>query len=70
MSNRLYDALKKIALVVLPATATFVFSLSSLFHWEWGEIAVGVITAVDTFLGALIGVSTAQYNKNKENDDE
>lgn len=70
MSNRLYDILKKIALVVLPATATFVFSLSAIFNWAWGETAVGVITAVDTFLGALLGISTAQYNKVQKNEDK
>lgn len=69
LPSKLYDWLKWVCVILLPATATLVFSLSAIFHWEWGEIAVGVITAVDTFLGALIGVSTAQYNKNKENED-
>ena len=69
LPSKLYDWLKWICVILLPATATLVFSLSAIFHWEWGEIAVGVITAVDTFVGALIGVSTAQYNKVKKDDD-
>ncbi len=69
LPSRLYDWLKWVCVILLPATATLVFSLSAIFCWEWGEIAVGVITAVDTFVGALIGVSTAQYNKVKKDDD-
>ena len=69
LPSKLYDWLKWVCVILLPATATLVFSLSAIFEWEWGEIAVGVITAVDTFLGALIGVSTAQYNKSKETED-
>ena len=69
LPSKLYDWLKWVCVILLPATATLVFSLSAIFHWEWGEIAVGVITAVDTFIGALIGVSTAQYNKVKKDDD-
>ena len=69
MSNRLYDILKWICVILLPATGTLIFSLGSIFEWGWAGTCVGVITAVDTFLGALIGVSTAQYNKSKENED-
>lgn len=69
ISNKVYDVLKWICLVCIPAFSTFLFSLSCIFHWDWGEIAVGVLTAVDTFLGALIGVSTVQYNKGQKDED-
>lgn len=70
LPSRLYDWLKWVCVILLPACATLIFSLGQIFEWGWAGIVVGVIEAVDFFIGALIGVSTAQYNKNKENDDE
>ena len=61
--NKIYDVLKWICVILLPACGTLLFTLGEIFGWAWGGTAVGVITAADTFLGALIGVSTAQYNK-------
>ena len=63
MSNRLYDVLKWIALIALPAVGTLYFALSSIWGLPYGEEIVGTITAIDVFLGALLGISTAQYNK-------
>ena len=65
MSNKVYDILKWVALVVLPATATLYFALSGIWGFPYGEQIVGTITAIDTFLGALLGISA--YNYNKEN---
>lgn len=67
LSDKTYTVLKWISLIFLPAVGALIFSLSSIFQWSWGETAVGVITAVDTFLGALIGVSTLDYNKRNNN---
>lgn len=67
-SNSMYDALKFIAQIVLPAIGTLYFALASIWNLPYGEEIVGTITAVDAFLGALLGVSTAQYNKNKDGD--
>ena len=64
-SNRIYDLLKKIALIWLPAVGTLYFSLAQIWGFPYGEEIVGTITAIDLFLGALLGISTAQYNKNK-----
>ena len=66
MSNKVYDVLKWIAMVCLPAIGTLYFVLAGIWGFPYGEEIVGTITAVDTFLGVLLGVSTAQYNKNKE----
>ena len=66
MSNRVYDILKWIALVVLPALGTLYFALAGIWNFPYGEQVVGTIMAIDTFLGALLGISTVQYNKNKE----
>lgn len=64
MSNRVYDILKYVAQIVLPAIATLYFALSQIWGLPYGEQIVGTITAIDCFLGALLGISTAQYKKN------
>lgn len=63
MSNKLYDILKFIAQIVLPALGTLYFALSKIWGLPYGEEIVGTISAIDIFLGALLGISTAQYNK-------
>lgn len=66
MSNKVYDILKYIAQIVLPALATLYFALSAIWGFPYGEQIVGTITAIDAFLGALLGISTAQYKKKNE----
>lgn len=66
LSNKTYDVLKFIAQIVLPALGTLYFALASIWGLPYGEQIVGTIAAIDTFLGALLGLSTAQYNKMKE----
>ena len=69
LSNKAYNVLKWIAIVALPAIGTLYFTLSGIWGFPYGEQIVGTITAVETFLGVVIGISTAQYNKaNKAND--
>ena len=63
MSNKVYDILKFIALIVLPALGTLYFALCKIWGLPYGEEIVGTITAIDTFLGALLGISSVQYNK-------
>lgn len=63
LSNEVYDILKFIAQIVLPALGTLYFALAGIWNWPYGEQIVGTITAVDAFLGALLGISTAAYNK-------
>lgn len=63
MSSKTYDVLKWIAMVVLPAVATLYFALAGIWGFPYGEEIVGTITAVDTFLGVVLGISTAQYKK-------
>lgn len=67
LSNRTYDILKWVAQIVLPALGAFYFALSSIWGLPYGEQIVGTITAVDALLGALLGISTAQY-KAKDNE--
>ena len=63
IDNKVYDVLKYIAQIVLPAIATLYFALSKIWGLPYGEEIVGTITAVDCFLGALLGISTLNYNK-------
>lgn len=66
MKNKTYDILKWIALVALPALATLYFALSGIWGFPYGEQIVGTITAIDTFLGALLGISSINYAKKGE----
>jgi hypothetical protein len=64
MNNKLYDILKYVAQIVLPALATLYFALSKIWGLPYGEEIVGTISAIDVFLGALLGISTKMYLKN------
>ena len=66
LTNKTYDTLKWIAQIVLPALGALYFGLSQIWGLPFGEEVVGTIAVVDTFLGALLGISTAQYNKTKD----
>jgi hypothetical protein len=63
LDKKVYDVLKYIAQIVLPAIATFYFALSQIWGLPYGEEIVGTISAIDVLLGALLGISTMQYNK-------
>lgn len=63
MSNKVYDSLKWVAQIAIPAAATLYFALAGIWGWPYGEQVVGTLTAIDTCLGVLLGISTAQYNK-------
>lgn len=65
LSNRTYDILKWTAQYLLPALGTLYFSVSQIWGLPYGEQIVGTITAVDTFLGVLLGLSSAEYKKEK-----
>lgn len=64
LNDKWYDILKWVAIVALPAISTFIVVLGKI--WGWGDIAVSVaqtITALAVLLGALLGISAIQYNK-------
>lgn len=63
MKNKTYNILKRVALIVLPALATFYGSIGKIWGLPFTEQIVLTITAMDTFLGAVLGVSSAKYNK-------
>ena len=66
LNNKVYDVLKWIALVALPALGALYFGLSKIWGFPYCEEIVGTISVIDTFLGALLGISTIQYNGGKE----
>ena len=63
MSNKTYDIIKWLAQLVLPAAGTLYAALSGIWGFPFAEEVVGTILAVDTFLGALLGISSANYKK-------
>lgn len=67
LNNKLYDVLKWIAQYLLPAAGTLYFALAGIWGLPFGEQVVGTITAVDTFLGVILGISTAGYKKKHDN---
>lgn len=66
LKDKVYTVLKWICLVCLPAMGTLYFALSSIWGLPYGEQIVGTITAIDTFLGALIGISSINYYKKEK----
>ena len=63
MSNKVYNILKWIAMIVLPAMATLYLGLSNVWGLPYGEEISTTITLVNTFLGTVLMISTNQYNK-------
>ena len=63
LSNKVYDVLKWIAMYLLPGLGTLYFAISSIWGLPYGEQVVGTMTAVDAFLGGILGLSKAKYNK-------
>ena len=68
MSDKVYNILKFIAQILLPALGTLYFALSSIWGsnvFPYGEQVVGTLTAIDAFLGALLGLTSYSYNHKK-----
>ncbi len=63
LTNQLYDILKFVAQILLPAVATLYAALGKIWNWPLVAEITASICAVDTFLGALLGISSANYAK-------
>lgn len=61
MQNKTFDVLKNIALIVIPALATFIGVVGKALEWQNADITVIIVTAVGTFLGTVLGVSNRTY---------
>lgn len=67
MPNKVYDILKWIAQILLPALGTLYFALAGIWGLPYAEQIVGTVTAVDTFLGIILGISSANYKRGENN---
>lgn len=63
LSNRVYDILKYICQIVLPALGTLYFAIAEIWHLGYSSEIVGTIAAVTTFLGVLLKISSNNYYK-------
>ena len=65
LPNKIYDALKWIVCIVIPAATTLYVALAAIWGFPYADLIAKTSAAVCTFLGAIIGISTAEYNKNQ-----
>ena len=63
MKNKTYDILKFVAQILLPALGSMYFGIAAIWGLPYSEEVVGTIVVIDTFLGAILGISTEKYNK-------
>lgn len=62
VSNKVYDILKWVVVIVLPAIATLYAALGGIWELPYITEITGTITAIDTFLGAVLMISSSNYN--------
>lgn len=63
ITGKLYDHLKFLAQILLPALGTLYFGLAEIWGFPGATQVVGTIVVVDTFLGVLLGISQSNYNR-------
>ena len=63
MSNKVYDILKWIALIFMPAAIAFYAALSGIWAWPYGEQIIGTLSAAEVFMGGILQISSAKYKK-------
>lgn len=68
MSNKTFDILKWVCMIVMPAVITLYTTLSTLWGWPYADLVVGSMAAVNTFVGAVLGISAINYTKAKDNE--
>ena len=65
LPNRVYDALKWVVMVVIPALTTAYVGLSAIWGWPYATEVAKTSAVVCTLLGALLGISTAEYRRSE-----
>lgn len=65
LPDKIYNVLKWITMICLPALGTAYVALANVWGWAYPEEVSKTVLAVCTLLGALLGISTAEYNKGK-----
>lgn len=68
LSNRTYDILKWLVMIAIPALTTAYVGMAAIWGWPWPEKVAKTSAVICTLLGALLGISTAQYNKDQPPD--
>ena len=64
LNNKVYDALKWVALVALDAVGLFYQTMATIWNWPYGDQVLSSCVAASILIGTLIGVSSVAYNKN------
>lgn len=65
LKDSVYDILKWITMIVIPALATAYVGLAAVWGWPYADEVAKTSAVICTLLGALLGISTAQYNKDE-----
>jgi len=66
MNDKIYDWMKWLVVVCIPALTVAYVGLDSIFKWGYGDVVAKCSAILCTLLGTLLGISTAQYNKQKQ----
>lgn len=66
ISNRMYDVLKWVAILFLPALAILIRTVFAIWNIPYGDQISATIIALQMFLGAILGISTLNYNKEQK----
>lgn len=66
--DKVYDVLKWIVMIVIPALSTAYVGLAAIWNWPFADEVAKTSSVVCVLLGALLGISTAQYNKQEPPD--
>jgi hypothetical protein len=66
LSDKQYTILKWIVGIVIPAIGTLYFAVAKIWSLPAGEQVLGTLIALQAFLGAILGISTRQYNNSDE----
>jgi hypothetical protein len=70
LSDKTYDILKWVVMIVIPALTTAYVGLAAIWHYPYAEEIAKTSAVICTLLGALLGISTAEYNKSKEGEED
>ena len=70
MSNKVYNVLKYISVIVIPAIVLLINTLGKIWNWNYTTEISATISAIGVFLGALIQISSAKYNKAQNSIDD
>ena len=66
MTNKVYDVLKWISVIVVPALVLLINTLGQIWNWEYTKEISMTVSAIGVFIGAVIQISSAKYNKGQE----